>query len=850
MWGEGFYQNSKSYILKRQAWLSRGFGRIFFEPSRRVTNLRQLLLLYRDDPMSQAAIKKRSKDLFEAGFKVMGADKELTEDINRFIKDKFIRMPWKFSRAARDALIYGNGYLEMDFANDENVDRPELEPLGNDIVALHSINPEQMIIIEEDRPDEEDYGRISGYFSMPPLTGPLHAQSFLTVTETHKSLLGLGKRLHPDRIIHIKFDTVGDSNLGLSVLEPAFNIMKSKIDTDEALGVITTKFSKPIIEIIVKKGTKPAEMQRAERMAFDINKTSNKVSHIVHDENLEFKIPGMAGKSLRIKEYYDIMLDQLAIQFGVPKTLLIGSEAGSISGCFDGDSEVLTEDGWMKFDDVNGERVATLDKDMKTLIYEHPVNKIKGHYKGDMVSYNSDTFDFNVTPNHTMLYTGRTDGKYKGVWSEKRADELIGHEAIPRTCVNRSPEIRFFEIPAVKMFKGKGGRSRLSELKSYVTKSINVNMDAWLEFMGYYLSEGCVVNDKGKPQYKIIITQNPEGQEPIRRCLDKLPWHHRTDGIHITIQDKQLWTYLKQFGKSPDKFVPRELMHTSARQLNILLDALMFGDGHVSPNGSRAYYTISKQLSDDVQEIIFKTGNIGNISIRNQIGNPVIINGKQTGTAKHLLYRVGELKHNKHSIINKNNIKLEKHTGNVFCLEMPTSHSLYVRKNGKPSFFGNSSLNLISYFQSIESDQNTIMKPLIMKLLNQWHIATRGEELPSDIDIEFGRLYADEISAVKADMLDTQSVVAAEKAGLITTEGARKKLADVLGIEFSEDEEDYSEPAPGFDGKERGKDNPFKSPQGEQPGIKFPSEEEMDDAVSDIEELKYKLSELTERVDN
>ncbi len=486
---KNYISSGKEYILKRQAWLSRGFGRIFFEPSRRVTNLRQLLLLYRDDPMSQAAIKKRSKDLFEAGFKVTGADKELTDAIERFIKDKFIRMPWKFARAARDALIYGNGFLEMDFANDQNVARPELEPEGNDIIALHSINPEQMIIIEEDRPDEENYGRITGYFSMPPLTGAIHTLSFLTVTESHKSLLGLGKRLHPDRIIHIKFDTVGDSNLGLSVLEPAFNIMKSKIDTDISLGVITTKFSKPILEFIVKKGTKPAEMQRADKMARDINKNANKVSHIVHDENLEFKIPGVAGKSLRIKEYYDIMLDQLAIQFGVPKRLLIGSEAGSISG---------------------------------------------------------------------------------------------------------------------------------------------------------------------------------------------------------------------------------------------------------------------------------------------------------------------------------------------------------------------SELNLVAYFQSIESDQNTIMKPLIMKLLNQWHIATRGEELPEDVDIVFGRLYADEINAVKANMLDTQSVVAAEKAGLITKEGARKKLSDVLGIDFSEDDEDYSEPQAGFGGGERGKDNPFKSPQDKQPGIKFPSEEEMDDVYSDIEELKLALSELKE----
>ncbi len=321
------------YEYKRQSWLSRGLGHIFIEPTRRVTNYRELLLLYRDDPMSQASIKKKSKDLFEAGFEIIGAEQELKEEMEKFIRDKDVRMAWQFSRAARDALIYGNGFLEIEFQNDVNVDDAAAEPIGDDIPALHNINPENIVVIEDDRVDSETYGRITGYFSMPPTGGIAHTNTFLTVTETHQNIYARrGKRLHPDRIIHIMFDTVGDSNTGISSLEPAFNIMKSKIAADQALGVIITRFSKPILEAIIKKGAKPGEIRKAQRMLSAMNKTPDKISYIAHDEFLEFKIPGMGNKALRPKEYYDILIDQLSIQFGVPKRLLIGTEAGTISG--------------------------------------------------------------------------------------------------------------------------------------------------------------------------------------------------------------------------------------------------------------------------------------------------------------------------------------------------------------------------------------------------------------------------------------------------------------------------------------------------------------------------------------
>lgn len=324
-----------TYELRRQSWLSHGIGMNFPQSTRRVINLRNLLLKFRDDPMSQAAIKKRSKDLFEAGFKITGLDDDskLKADMENFVKNRAIRMAYNLTKAARDALIYGNGFLEIEYLNDDNEQSAELPGEGTDIVALHNINPEQMVIIVDDIPEHRTYGRITGYLSMPPTGGLNRFHNHLMVTESQVGTVAQsGKRLHPNRIIHVKFDTVGDSNVGTSILEPAFNIMRSKIMADEVLGTILVRFAKPVLEGILKKGAKPAEMKKFGKYLSAINSRPDKVSWLVHDENAEFKIPSMGGKSLNPKPYYDIILDQLAVNFGVPKRLLIGTESGTISG--------------------------------------------------------------------------------------------------------------------------------------------------------------------------------------------------------------------------------------------------------------------------------------------------------------------------------------------------------------------------------------------------------------------------------------------------------------------------------------------------------------------------------------
>ena len=50
---------------------------------------------------------------------------------------------------------------------------------------------------------------------------------------------------------------------------------------------------------------------------------------------------------------------------------------------------------------------------------------------------------------------------------------------------------------------------------------------------------------------------------------------------NFSMCSKQLATYLYQFGDFFQKYIPRDFLELSTRQLGILLDALMLGDGFI-----------------------------------------------------------------------------------------------------------------------------------------------------------------------------------------------------------------------------------------------------------------------------
>lgn len=148
---------------------------------------------------------------------------------------------------------------------------------------------------------------------------------------------------------------------------------------------------------------------------------------------------------------------------------------------------------------------------------------------------------------------------------------------------------------------------------------------------------------------------------------------HRT-----RIFNSQLTSYLKQFGDSLTKYIPTELKNLSSRQLKILLDALMMGDGHVDKIWHhREYYTSSKKLAEDVQELFLKTGSVARILTRK------FPNSINTG------YKVRERINKKYTQIHKKKIQLQKYNGKVYCATVP-NNTLYIRLNGcMPFWIGN-----------------------------------------------------------------------------------------------------------------------------------------------------------------
>ena len=345
-----------------------------------------------------------------------------------------------------------------------------------------------------------------------------------------------------------------------------------------------------------------------------------------------------------------------------------------LRGCFSEDTEILTIDGWKNFKDTSKEdHVATLNPNNFNLEYHKPMEVIEQEYNGKMYLFKNFKIDLLVTPNHKMY----VKKKHKKNFQLIEAQESIfwkGSES-KTDCIWSGKEIKKFYLPKINNNRVKNRES--------------IDMDIWLEFFGYYISEGCVhVRNrkqiiKGREyinnMYNILIAQdkkNKKNYNKIRACLEKLPFNFFTSDDHqFRIVSMQLGKYLKQFGKAADKYIPSDFKQLSSRQLLILFNALMLGDGNKIMT---KYYTKSLRLASDIQEIALKIGLCGKIS-------------KSKGRDVYYV----NIRYKGRSLIRKDNLtplypkpKIVDYSGKVYCVDV-NNHIIYVRRDGKAIWCGN-----------------------------------------------------------------------------------------------------------------------------------------------------------------
>ena len=358
--------------------------------------------------------------------------------------------------------------------------------------------------------------------------------------------------------------------------------------------------------------------------------------------------------------------------------------------CYDPETEILTVNGWKHYHELSHDlEVATLNPITFEIEYQIPTSFFLYPYEGPMHRFQAKQVDLCVTPNHKLFV--KIYGRTRWEFLEASIVAQIGHGYIEFKkdgfWYGEEDEPSLI-IPGATIVK-----QYASGQSAYQRLDITVDYHNFLEFLGYFISEGCVCESpqRGGTRHIIEIAQKiGKTAENIESCVKNLPFgaYRSIDKygcMRWRIEDKSLLEFLKPLGKAHQKFIPRWALNRNQRDLQLLFKALIEGDGSVDQrSGWTRYYTTSKHLADDVQELAFKLGHGANISYteprppRNPLGcyTVSIIQNRNTP-----LIRLDRTTSTHHEVV--------QYHGIVWCMEVP-NHIIYVRRNGKTVWCGNS----------------------------------------------------------------------------------------------------------------------------------------------------------------
>ncbi len=396
--------------------------------------------------------------------------------------------------------------------------------------------------------------------------------------------------------------------------------------------------------------------------------------------------------------------------------------------CFWTNTEILTKDGWKYIKDINvGEQVATLNTNNRNMEWQ-PVNSVVNQqYTGKMIRLVGTNINTCVTPNHRFYIVDRNDKL-----SVITAQELYDTQFVKKSIHAYIPISAGWEGEHVEEWVLDGN---LDYHGTHVNREkqknpLVLNAEAFFAFLGFYLAEGCVtIRDQGG--FSINISQN-EGDRAVqfRDVLSKLSpeitWSEdlRTNkkNIIFTITDSRLHKYLEPLGNKYTKFIPDEIKNASVPLLKILFNWFLKGDG-ANVNGRRSVFTVSRDLIEDLHEILLKIGYAGVIKIQNNHEKDRFIEGRLIeGKNCKPLNRLW-VKTSKGIYLDFRFLKVEEieYDGTVHCVNVDNK-TIYCKDGISPFWSGNSEdlANVVSLKNVCQAIQDAYWK---------------GNELRGDVEV-------------------------------------------------------------------------------------------------------------------
>lgn len=353
--------------------------------------------------------------------------------------------------------------------------------------------------------------------------------------------------------------------------------------------------------------------------------------------------------------------------------------------CFDSQTELLTEDGWLPMPHAVAHqgRFATVNLATDEIEYQRATASVVRMHVGEMVEIKGRTLDLLVTPNHRMIATRHNppDPTERIVAA---GDLMIWHKLKKTarwTGRNDGPVV----LPAVDIAIPKRGPLREPER--------TIDAGDWCEFLGWFVAEGHIIRSKNSG--RVFISQNPGlRQDRIRALIGRMGFEFSlANRRQITIASRQLIDALQDCAGPGEgrgcyrKRVPAFVRAATPSLIERFLDAAILGDGW-QQRGFRTYATVSRKLADDVQELFLKIGKSGNLRVRT--AQPILLRGHcSTNTVDQ--YHVSETSKAYACLRTFDNTPVFRRIpfeGDVYCVSVPNT-TLIARRNGLPCIVGN-----------------------------------------------------------------------------------------------------------------------------------------------------------------
>lgn len=276
--------------------------------------------------------------------------------------------------------------------------------------------------------------------------------------------------------------------------------------------------------------------------------------------------------------------------------------------CYLDDTEFLTRRGWFAYDQITeDDELATINQQSGSVEFQRPTERVEKPYSGPILTSKTFYSDWAVTPNHRMRVAKMNRGA--GGINPRRYDAKNAGEWEFRTAANVTTLDWYQQVTAMPR-----------------TDEFPVS-DPYLALVGAFVSEGCVGHYRKDGSASVLSMCQADGgrlHKTMELAATEFNFRvyrrpargdNRKPGTVWNLADRTVAADLaKSCGTlSANKRLPSWTLDLSGRQANVLLDALLSGDGTPLRKSTWVYYTISAGLAGDVQALAILAGRRANL---------------------------------------------------------------------------------------------------------------------------------------------------------------------------------------------------------------------------------------------